>query len=429
MKIAFLGQPTSPPPLPYDGEDSVGIVTYHLARSLAPLAEVTVYARRRPGEPDREWAGEGFVVKRLPFNHRAWGLADAAIAAAGLPTHAAASTLYGRQFATAAARDAAREGIDIIHIMSLAHFAPIVRRAHPRAKIILHFHDDKAHRLSDPRFAASLRAADHVVGCSKFVAGRLRDHWAGSAPTFGVVYDGVDSKQFSPRPADETKSGPTESLYLGRLSPEKGVHVLVDAWPRIHARCPSTILRISGTGAVVPHAARAPLSPPASEADVAAFYGQTLGARFYRRTVGRRDRYYQDRLLDLDAAARSAIVHSPPLPLAELPDRYRSASVFVFPSLWEEAFGMPIIEAMACGVPVVATHGGGVSEIVDEGRTGLLVPRGDPDALAEAVCRLLHDHGFAARLARTAYDDIVPKFSWQRIAVGLLQQYTALATA
>ena len=128
MRVAFLGQPTSPFPLPYNGEDSVGIATYHLARLLASQVDVIVYARRRPNEPVQERAAEGFVVKRLPFPHQMWGVAEAAVSAFGLPTYAAASRYYGCRFADTAARDAAQNEIDIVHIMTHAHFAPIVRR-------------------------------------------------------------------------------------------------------------------------------------------------------------------------------------------------------------------------------------------------------------------------------------------------------------
>lgn len=67
------------------------------------------------------------------------------------------------------------------------------------------------------------------------------------------------------------------------------------------------------------------------------------------------------------------------------------ADVAVVPSLWEEAFGLSALEPMAAGVPVIASNVGGIPEVVADGETGLLVPPGDVEALADALCRLLAD--------------------------------------
>ena len=125
MKIAFVGQPTSPLSLPYDGYDSIGIVTYHLARMLARRAEVTVYAPARDSEPNDEQAYEGFAVKRFRFQHKWWGLIGAAAVAANIPTATNAFALYGYRFATGVARGVARRGSDIVHIMSLPILPPL----------------------------------------------------------------------------------------------------------------------------------------------------------------------------------------------------------------------------------------------------------------------------------------------------------------
>ena len=69
------------------------------------------------------------------------------------------------------------------------------------------------------------------------------------------------------------------------------------------------------------------------------------------------------------------------MPNTDLPPYYRAAAVSVIPSL-EEGFGIPAAEAMGCEVPVVASDAGGLPEVVENGVTGLVVPRGDADALA-----------------------------------------------
>jgi glycosyltransferase involved in cell wall biosynthesis len=95
--------------------------------------------------------------------------------------------------------------------------------------------------------------------------------------------------------------------------------------------------------------------------------------------------------------------------------------VFVLPSLWE---GLPLvlIEAAASGKPIVATDIGGVREVIRPGETGLLVPPGEPGALAEAILRLLGDPVFARRLADRARAEIPPRYSAER----MISEYAAL---
>src|ERR1051325_10801161 len=83
---------------------------------------------------------------------------------------------------------------------------------------------------------------------------------------------------------------------------------------------------------------------------------------------------------------------------SELASRYRDSDVFVFPTIWEEPFGLVPLEAMACGTPVIATGTGGSGEFLVEGYNCLLVPPGDAHALAAAVRRLAEDGELRARL-------------------------------
>lgn len=86
----------------------------------------------------------------------------------------------------------------------------------------------------------------------------------------------------------------------------------------------------------------------------------------------------------------------------DLPPYFRAASVFVSPSIttrrWEEQVGMTNIQAMACGVPVVSTRSGAIPEYVPDGVAGILVPERQPQALAEAVVRLLCDEDLRRRM-------------------------------
>jgi glycosyltransferase involved in cell wall biosynthesis len=107
------------------------------------------------------------------------------------------------------------------------------------------------------------------------------------------------------------------------------------------------------------------------------------------------------------------------LPQTELTQLYRRCSVYVQPTLCEEAFGMPVVEAMACGAPVVATRRGGIPEIIESGQSGLLVPSGDSRVLAAELDRLLADEPLRGQLAARGCQVAQERFAWSHSAAAL----------
>ena len=105
---------------------------------------------------------------------------------------------------------------------------------------------------------------------------------------------------------------------------------------------------------------------------------------------------------------------------------YAEAEVAVVPSLYE-GFSFPAVEAMSCGVPVVATTGGALPEVIGaDGESGLLVPPGDPPALAAAIGRALDDAGLRRRLGARGRERVGQRFSWRRAAEATVHEYEAL---
>ena len=111
---------------------------------------------------------------------------------------------------------------------------------------------------------------------------------------------------------------------------------------------------------------------------------------------------------------------------AELARLYAEAEVAVVPSLYE-GFSLPAIEAMACGVPVVATTGGALPEVVgSDGETGLLVAPDDPEALAAGMRRVFDDAELARRLGHGGRQRVLGLYTWAATAKGTAEQYHAV---
>jgi glycosyltransferase involved in cell wall biosynthesis len=102
---------------------------------------------------------------------------------------------------------------------------------------------------------------------------------------------------------------------------------------------------------------------------------------------------------------------------------HAEAGLFVFPWLWQEPFGIPLIEAMAAGLPVIATTSRAFPEIVQHGVTELLVERGSPEALAEAIERLLADPALRVRMGTAGRACVAECFTWDRSIARLVDLY------
>jgi D-inositol-3-phosphate glycosyltransferase len=107
-----------------------------------------------------------------------------------------------------------------------------------------------------------------------------------------------------------------------------------------------------------------------------------------------------------------------------LPYFYSAAQALVLPSRYE-SFGMVALEAMACGTPVIASRVGGLKYSIEDGRTGLLVPEGNPILLADRICRVVEDPPERKKLIKAALAK-VRQFSWPEIAQKVLSAYRSL---
>ena len=191
-----------------------------------------------------------------------------------------------------------------------------------------------------------------------------------------VIHNGVDTAVFRPYPREKearAKLGAAEGdlllVSVGRLVGWKGVRVVLEALARAPAEVRYVVI---GTGPEEENLKR---------------LAQTLGIAGRVCFFGR-------------------------APHEALPALLSQCDVFVQPSIGEEAFGISVVEAMACGLPVLASDNGGLPEIVAEGETGRLLPPGDVDAWAAAISDLAREPDALRTLGANARERAEAKFTW-----------------
>jgi glycosyltransferase involved in cell wall biosynthesis len=207
-----------------------------------------------------------------------------------------------------------------------------------------------------------------------------------------VIGNGVDAELF--RPGDRAEARRRLGLdpdaltvgAVGRLAVEKGYHHLLDALARVRrAGQPLELALIGGGGE-----------------------GERLAD--------------QARELEVAGAVHFLGVRQ------ELQELYPAFDLFALPSL-EEGSPMALLEAMACALPSVATRVGGVPEAVEDGRSGLLVPAADPEALATALTRLATDPDLRHRLGRAARRRVEESLSLERVVRSYEELWEGLAVS
>ncbi|NTW03973.1 MAG: glycosyltransferase family 4 protein [Oscillochloris sp.] len=319
------------------------------------------------GVGSRREVAPGVRVLTFPFVPRAFWQAIPPLRRA----YAEAKLLERLTMALPALVHLASSGYDIIHIQKPYDLGPaLLARQLGGAKVVFGCHGEDFYR-GDILLA---RRVDASVSCSRFNAETISRRY-GFMPQ--VVFNGIDTSLFRPVSRDRglhMQLGLPEDvpllLFVGRLQPWKGVETAIRALPHI----PEAVLLVAGAGEDRPRLAQ-----------IVAELGLELRVRF----LGGLNRH-------------------------DLPQLYSSVDLLLATSHASETFGIGPVEAQACGLPVVASRFGGFPEVVDAGRTGLLVPPRDPQALADAVKALLADPVRRSAMA-TAAPAWAAQFAWPAV--------------
>lgn len=226
-----------------------------------------------------------------------------------------------------------------------------------------------------------LRYAQAVISVSQ-EARKFVENLVGRDARFRhvVIPNGVDTEKYSP---PEREPEENRIVFVGRLVHRKGVHVLINAAPLIMREIKDLEIVIVGEGYMK---------------TVANVLSRILKVSDRVKLVGWLSESEKIRIL-------------------------RSAKIVVVPSLYNECFGITAIEAMATGRPVIATSVGGLKEVVEERKTGLLVPPGSARELAEAVVTLLQDEALRREMGRRAREVAEERYSWSIVSEQIVRVY------
>jgi phosphatidylinositol alpha-1,6-mannosyltransferase len=231
-----------------------------------------------------------------------------------------------------------------------------------------------------------LRRAEFVIANSTSTRRILTDGWRVSPDRIRLMHPGVDTRQFTPAARDagvRARLGWGDRpvvLTVGRLQKRKGHDTLIRALPAIRRRVPDVLYAIIGDG-----------EERAALEELAKSQGQVDSVRFHGE------------MSDADLAAA-----------------YQQCDLFVLANRQVgqdiEGFGMVLVEAQACGKPVIAGTSGGTAETMRIPETGCVVNCDGPDELASAVCELLLDPARRAHMGRAARTWVEEKFDWESLS-------------
>ncbi|MRW93039.1 glycosyltransferase [Duganella sp. FT80W] len=301
---------------------------------------------------------------------------------------------YGRRVAQAVAP------FDVVYLHNEPNILLFLKRR-PGQKIVLHMHNDHlSMKLFRPFYRRALAKADVVLCVSDYIRRQAVAHFPEYASRFQVLFNSTDPEVFQPYPDAaaqldglvKLERGHRYLLYVGRLNPVKGVHVLIESFAEIRRRHPDVRLIITGSS----------------------FFG---GA-------ARTD--YERQLEELAKPVNDAIVFTGFLPHDKLRYLYSAVDMIVLPSVWQDPCPLVVLEAMASGTLLVSSAVGGIPEVMEPQVNGVLVPPGDAAALARAVGDALDAPEASASMAQAARAKIVRGYTWERLVNELTATFDGL---
>jgi glycosyltransferase involved in cell wall biosynthesis len=387
---------------PRDEEDPAGPFVYQLATSLANKGlNIEVLCPHDHGFAYTEYRDK-LSITRFPYFYPTkyqslcygYGilpnLRKSMLARCQLPFFIMAEILYCLRLVN-------KNSVDIIH----AHWSlpqgltAIICKRISKIPCVTTLHGSDIHGL---RYAGlkwlNAKVIKHSDACTanSSETARMAQHIS-MKDDIAVVPMGVNPRFLSAargRNAQQTGSeaGEKRILYAGRLIDLKGVGYLIRALPAVLKKFSETKLVVVGSGPM------------------------------------------KDDLMNLSARLNLSdkVIYIDKVPQEKLLEFYTSANLFVLPSIVNqkgetEGLGVVLLEAMACGLPVVGSAVGGIPDIIKDGETGLLARQKEPDSLAEKITKIFSDASLRRKLVENGYQMVEKNFSWDTISEKFIEIY------
>ena len=383
MRVAVDARPAV-----FPRKTGVGYYPWHLLRLLPALDPGTTYVAwylnagaflGGPSRPLGELAARNLVQRGTPIPARWFQRLSERFDLPRIEWFARSDVLFAPNFVPPPTR--ARRLVVTVHDLAFRRFPETAP------------HSTRAWLAHIER---TLARADRIIAVSESTRRDLLELYRVEAARVPVIPLGVDRSVFRPQPEEVVREVRTRFgidgpyvLYVGGIEPRKNLPNLVRATAGLRA---DVTLVVAGAG-----------------------------VRWNPEGTG----LLEQALGSLPPEIRRRVVQTGYVSEPQKVALLSGAEALVYPSRYE-GFGLPLLEAMACGTPVVASDVGGLSYTVEDGVTGFLVPDRDPKALADRICDILNDEVFRDQLGAQARL-VALRYSWQHIADCIVDVYREVA--
>jgi len=290
------------------------------------------------------------------------------------------------------------KGFDLIVVHNEPNILLFIQKQ-PNQKLILHMHNEhlgiKAFRCLYKR---ALLKVDKIICVSDYIRRKAVEAFPEYADKFCVVFNSTDPEVFKPygkislgelKGLVEFKADCKYLLYVGRLTPLKGVHILIKAFAKVLQKNPSLRLIITGSSF---------------------FEGASITP-------------YEEHLIDIATPVKDKIIFTGFLPHEKLKFLYSQVNAIVLPSIWQDPCPLVVLEAMSSGTCLIASRVGGIPEVVENDVNGILVAPDNDNELAMAIIGLLSDESKMTKIANAAREKIQSGYTWKRLTNDLVKAF------
>lgn len=289
-----------------------------------------------------------------------------------------------------------KERYDVIHIFNRPKLVAAVREAAPRARLFLSMHNDmfKPEKITVEEGAYAIDQLERIVTISDYIGRTICEFFPEAAPKVRTIYSGVDLSRFSPWLRSEHTRSERDALrgqydltdkkvilFVGRLTRNKGPHVLIKALESVKHRDAALVI---------------------------------VGGTWYHNETAFSD--YVSYMRALAARSNIPVIMTGYVPAHEVHRWFYAGDVFVCTSIWEEPLARVHFEAMAAGLPFLTTNRGGNPEVIHNGNGILIQDPNDPLEYANHLNSLLSDLNEARQMGLRGRSLVEKHFTWDRVA-------------